>query len=103
MARKKNEPTYELYEDVVSASDTEKRNSLKGQRIPSIQPVVLGYGGTFEADKEDTVIFGHPESAGIYNGGYDNADPYLDADPYRMDLNFVSAEDVRRRSKGRNW
>jgi len=92
-----------FYEDVVSAPDTERRNALRGEAIPSIEPQKLGYGPRFDPELEDTVIFGHPESAGIYNGGYDNSDPYLEADPYRMDLNHVSAEEVRRRSKGRNW
>jgi hypothetical protein len=84
--------------------NSEKRNSLKSKdRIPAYPKNGEGWINPFNPEKEDTVIFMHPEVAGVYNQGYDNDDPYLGDAPTREDLNYVSAEDVRKRSKGSGW
>lgn len=51
--------------------------------------------------REETVLHGHhPEVASIHTMDYNNRDPYLEARPKRMDLEYVSPEERRLRHKG---
>jgi len=82
----------------------DKRNSIDDTaRIPSVNTTKNGGYNPQSPEKEDTVIFMHPEVAGVYNQGYDNESRTLDDSPERMDLNYASAEVVRQRSKGGYW
>jgi hypothetical protein len=76
------------------------RSSLPGQKIPGFGPDISGSWADHDPDKPDTVVLGHAPIAGQYTMNYDNRSRDLDADPQRMDLNFVSAEALRRRAKG---
>jgi hypothetical protein len=76
------------------------RNSKPGQRVPSIQKDVLGYGNYDDPAQNDLTILGHPEAGGMYSMNYDNDSENLDAAPTRHDSNYASAEEIRRRSKG---
>jgi hypothetical protein len=49
--------------------------------------------------KEETVLLGHPEVAGIHTMNYDARDPHLGSRPERQDLDYVSPERRLLRSK----
>jgi len=80
-----------------------KRSSLKGEPIPSIKPDKVGGWRWNDPALEDTVVLGHPEIAGVSTLGFDNESRYLDSEPERYEQNYVSAEDIRKRSKGGGW
>jgi hypothetical protein len=74
-----------------------------GRRIPSANDLKNGYGGMFYApgeNREESVLLGHPEVAAQYSMGFDNNDPFLESNPTRCDLDYVSEEDIRKKSKG---
>ena len=67
--------------------------------IPGIRPDLVGGYRSRDPQKDDTVLQGHPEAAGVWCAGYDNNSRDLDSEPYRMDKNYVSPESIRRGSK----
>jgi hypothetical protein len=72
-----------------------------GRRIPSSNNLKNGYGDFgMEQGREESVLLGHPEVAAQYSMGFDNSDPFLESTPSRRDLDYVSAEDIRKKSKG---
>jgi hypothetical protein len=96
MARKNDPPPSPQEYDRYAGSG--KRTFLP-TRVDIPGPQRNGESNPFDPNRDDTILRGHPEVAGIYCGGYDNRSKELDTSPYRMDKNYISADDVRRASR----
>ena len=84
--------------------DHNRRSSLPGQRIAGIGPDLHGGYRFDDPERPDTVLLGHPESASMFSTNYGNDSRTLDGDETtRLDLNYVSAEDIRKRQRGSEW
>jgi hypothetical protein len=70
--------------------------------IPGNTPDLNGGWRPWDSEKDDTTLTGHPEAAGQYEVEYDRNDPFLGGkEVIRRDLNYVSPEEIRRKSKQR--
>jgi hypothetical protein len=80
-----------------------KRSFMPTQTdIPGSREDLVGGHRTFNPDRDDTVVRGHPEAAAMFSMNYDNRSQDLKASPERLDKNYISPEEVRRRSKCRS-
>lgn len=71
--------------------------------IPGNREDLVGGRRDYDRTKDDTKLLGHPEAAGMYCGGEDNRSRTLEGESYRMDRNYVSPEEIRRRCKTKPW
>jgi hypothetical protein len=71
--------------------------------IPGNREDLVGGYRDYDRTRDDTKLLGHPESAAIYCGGEDHRSPTLENESYRMDKNYVSPEEIRRRCKTKPW
>ncbi|MGB8520848.1 MAG: hypothetical protein WCD38_11865 [Candidatus Tumulicola sp.] len=101
MSRRRNEPlAVEPYDPYKGSG---KRSFLPTEtEIPGIHEDLVGGHRAFDPNRDDTVVRGHPEAAAMFDMNYDNRSIDLKASPTRMDKNYISPEEVRRRSKSRN-
>ena len=80
-----------------------KRSFLPTEtNIPGIREDLVGGSRRFDPDRDDTIVRGHPEVAAMFSMNYDNRAQDLKASPERLDKNYISPEEVRRRSKSRS-
>jgi hypothetical protein len=110
MAKRKNQPNQAVAAAVAYFEPQPYENGrFRAVKVPdhelpaTTDAEIRGGHQPWSPDRDDTVLQGHPEVAGVYCENYDNRSRFLDSAPTRHDLNYVGPQQIRRRSKGGGW
>jgi hypothetical protein len=103
VGRARRPPALPAYEPPPYENGRTRAVKKSDTRIPGIGPELGSGYREWDAERNDTLLQGHPEAAGVFTMNYDHNSPDLTASPERMDENYVGPEEIRRKSKGGLW